>query len=211
MGTCTDVAGNVSAPFPFPLRYDSTPPAVRTPTAATGDAVVRVRWSPPPDATSVEVIRAPGRRGAASSVVHRGPGTLLVDHHVRNGRRYAYTLRAEDAAGNVAAATATAVPGRRLIAPVGGARVTAPPRLSWTKVRRARYYNVQLFHAGRKVLSAWPHHARLSLHRSWRYAGRRHRLRPGRYRWYVWPGRGRRSDRRFGSLIGRAEFVVRHR
>lgn len=209
MGTCTDVAGNVSAPFPFALRYDATPPAIAAPTAATGDDVVRLRWSPPPDAVSLEVVRTPGRGGAGSSVVHQGPGGVLIDHRVHNGRHYDYTLRAEDAAGNVAYATTGAVPGRRLIAPVGGAVVSTPPKLFWTRVQGARYYNVQLFRNGHKVLSAWPRRAHLSLRSSWRYAGRRQHLRSGRYRWYVWPGRGRPSQRRFGALIGRGEFLVR--
>jgi hypothetical protein len=207
-GTCTDVAGNVSAPFLFALRFDTTPPAIGAPTVTTGDRVVRVRWQPPPDAASLEVVRTPGRDGAASSVVHTGAGGRLTDHRVRNGRHYQYTLIASDAAGNIATATAGGVPGRRLIAPVGGAVVTTPPLLSWTSVQGARYYNVQVYRRGHKMLSAWPRRAHLSLRRSWRYAGRRHHLAPGRYRWYVWPGRGRPSDRRFGALIGRGEFVV---
>jgi hypothetical protein len=27
------------------------------------------------------------------------------------------------------------------------------------------------------------------------------RLTPGRYHWYVWPGFGKRSDRRYGRLL----------
>ena len=98
---------------------------------------------------------------------------------MRNGRRYRYTLRATDAAGNTAQASVTARPGRRLLGPANGARLSAPPRLRWTGVRGARYYNVQLFRDGHKVLSAWPRRAHLSLQRSWRFAGQRHRLRRG--------------------------------
>ena len=207
-GTCTDVAGNVSAVSLFPLRYDATPPALAPPRAVGGDRIVRLRWRRPADAVSLEIVRTPGRHGAKSTVVARGTGSRLLDRQVRNGRRYRYTVRAADAAGNVATTAVSAVPGRRLLGPAPGARLEAPPRLSWTSVRGARYYNVQLYRDGRKLLSAWPRAAHLGLHRAWRYAGRRERLRPGRYAWYVWPGRGAPSERRYGALVGHARFVI---
>jgi hypothetical protein len=37
-GTCTDVAGNVSAPAPFALKYDATPPSVSASPARAADA-----------------------------------------------------------------------------------------------------------------------------------------------------------------------------
>jgi hypothetical protein len=48
----------------------------------------------------------------------------------------------------------------------------------------------------------------LQLPRSWQYHGRRYKLRPGTYRWYVWPGRGRLSAGRYGELLGASSFVV---
>ncbi|HEY5428458.1 MAG TPA: hypothetical protein VIK04_05020, partial [Solirubrobacteraceae bacterium] len=69
------------------------------------------------------------------------------------------------------------------------------------------YYNVQLFRRG-KVLSAWPTRASLRLPRSWRFRGHRHRLAPGRYRWYVWPGFGPRQAARYGHVVGTATFAV---
>ena len=206
-GTCRDRAGNVSAPGAFSLRYDATPPALAPPQAEAGDGVVVLRWSLPADAASADVVRAPAE-GGGEEVVHRGDGTELTDRAVRNGTRYRYTLRASDSAGNLAAASVEARPGRRLIAPARGARVGGPPRLTWTKVRRARYYNVQLHRGGRKILSAWPRKARYQVRERWTYRGREYRLRPGRYRWYVWPGRGRRSERRYGRLVGRGVFTV---
>ena len=71
----------------------------------------------------------------------------------------------------------------------------------------ASYYNVQLYR-GAKVLSTWPAHARLQLRPTWRFDHRRYRLKPGRYRWYVWPGFGRRGSARYGRLIGSGGFVV---
>ena len=75
-------------------------------------------------------------------------------------------------------------------------------------MRRAGYYNVQLYRKGRKILSAWPQSARYQIERRWRYAGQAQRLSPGRYVWYVWPGYGDRSQANYGDLVGRRAFVV---
>ncbi|MFZ0090593.1 MAG: hypothetical protein WAL63_13850, partial [Solirubrobacteraceae bacterium] len=71
----------------------------------------------------------------------------------------------------------------------------------------AAYYNVQVFRHG-KILSAWPKRASLQLAKSWRFGGHRYRLKPGRYRWYVWPGFGRRSAAHYGRRVGSGTFVV---
>jgi hypothetical protein len=99
----------------------------------------------------------------------------------------------------------------RLIAPLPGAivRMGDPPLLRWMRVRRARYYNVQIFRAGRKILTAWPVRPRYQLAKRWMYAGKSHPLSPGRYRWIVWPGFGPRSHAEYGKPIGRSNFVVR--
>jgi hypothetical protein len=207
-GVCADAAGNLSGPVPFGFRYDATPPAFAGLRAAPGDRVVRLLWQLPPDAVSVKVVRSPGRRGRARSIVLRGLRAAVTDARVRNGRRYTYRLRAVDAAGNVAVAKMRVVPHPRLLSPGRGEVVTGLPTLAWTPVRGARYYNVQLFRHGRRILSAWPARPRLALQARWRYAGRRHRLVRGRYRWYVWPGRGGRSASRYGALVGRRGFVV---
>ena len=104
--------------------------------------------------------------------------------------------------------TVMVTPGPRLLSPADGARVTAPPVLTWTPIRDASYYNVQLYRGGVKVLSAWPAGATLHLTRSWRFAGHRYRLKPGRYQWYVWPGYGPRSAANYGPVLGSATFVV---
>jgi hypothetical protein len=97
---------------------------------------------------------------------------------------------------------------RVLVVERGGcARVSAPPLLRWTPVRGATYYNVQLYRDG-NVLSAWPAHASLQLTSTWRFAGRRYKLKPGRYRWYVWPGLGHRAAARYGPKVGTGTFVV---
>jgi hypothetical protein len=100
---------------------------------------------------------------------------------------------------------------RGLIAPPPGAIVRAgqPPLLRWTPVRRARYYNVQLFRGGAKILSAWPARPLYQLKKSWSFRGKRQRLAPGRYHWIVWPGFGPRSKTNYGKQIGRSAFEVR--
>ena len=134
----------------------------------------------------------------------RGAGDGFVDSQVVNGNRYAYEVRVVDAAGNVGSRTVRAVPGPRLIAPAAGAVVKRrkPPVLRWTPIRGARYYNVQLFRNGRKVLSAWPTQARLKLKRSVEVRRQARALRGGRVQVarMAWPrraveGRLRRADR----------------
>jgi hypothetical protein len=207
-GTCTDVAGNTSAPLAFSLAFDATPPALTDVSAVGGDTVATVRWQAGADATAVTVTRSPGVSGEPASVVYQGTASQFEDTDLRNGRSYDYTVTATDAAGNPATASTAAVPASRLRAPSAGARVSAAPVLRWRSVPNARYYNVQLFRGTTKVLSAWPAHAHLRLRGTWRYAGIRRRLVPGVYRWFVWPGFGRRAQHRYGSLIGTRRFVV---
>ena len=101
--------------------------------------------------------------------------------------------------------------GHRLLAPSSGAvlRARRPPLLRWTPVQGARYYNVQLFRKGRKILSAWPTRPRYQLKRRWTYRGELRRLVPGRYRWLVWPGFGPRSKADYGRRMGPGTFEVR--
>jgi hypothetical protein len=89
-----------------------------------------------------------------------------------------------------------------------GAHVTRPPVLRWRAVRGATYYNVQLYRAGRKVLTTWPKQPRLKLQRQWKLNGVAQRLEAGVYRWYVWPGFGRAAERRYGRLLGTSTFTV---
>lgn len=45
----------------------------------------------------------------------------------------------------------------------------------------------------------------------WKNLGRKEQLLPGSYRWYVWPGDGAPSARRYGQLLGQSTFVVARR
>ena len=204
-GTCRDVAGNVGAGA-FPLKYDATPPGSPRVEATPADGQVSLDWSLPADAVEVEVVRiAPGE----DAVLFSGQEDALVDRGLRNGVRHRYRVTAVDRAGNRTSAEAAAEPTASLLSsPAAGKRVQKPPLLTWKARRRASYYNVQLFRAGRKILSRWPKANHLQLRRSWRFKGRRHRLVPGRYVWYVWPGFGKRAERDYGRLLGRRTFVI---
>jgi hypothetical protein len=80
--------------------------------------------------------------------------------------------------------------------------------LRWVPVRKAAFYNVQLFRNGRKILSAWPVKTRLRLRKTWKWDGRRRTLVPGTYRWFVWPAYKRKGAVRYGKPLGFSDFVV---
>jgi hypothetical protein len=205
-GTCVDNAGKTATAL-VRFSYDSTPPNLQV-TAEPGDGSVQLRAlaSDVAPLARIEIVRSPGLRHANKSMLHSGSGSF-DDKRVRNGARYRYTFIARDVAGNASERTLTVVPGPRLLAPYAGAVVAAPPLLRWTPVRRASYYNVQLYRRG-KVLSAWPAHNSLQLRSGWRFARRHYSLKTGRYRWYVWPGFGPRSAARYGHLIGSGSFTI---
>ena len=94
--------------------------------------------------------------------------------------------------------------------------MTAPPTLMWVPTKGAAYYNVQLFRGARKIFSAWPVDDRFRLAANWQYEGRRIRLTPGLYRWYVFPGFGTLREAKYGPALAgarsswsRPEEVVR--
>ncbi len=209
-GTCTDNAGK-TASASVPFRYDATPPTL-TVASQPADRLAALSWhatAGPAPLAPVQIVRRPGLKEAASSVLYTGATAgSYQDHQVRNGTAYTYTLTAVDEAGNVTQQTVKVTPGIRLLAPGRNAHLSAPPTLRWTEIPKASYYNVQLFR-GSKILSAWPTHASFKLSRTWRFGGKRHRLAPGRYRWYVWPGYGPQRNAHYGHPVGNATFVIR--
>ena len=206
-GSCSDRAGNVSQKM-VPLRYDAAGPSISI-SADAADSSASLRWHVGDVApmASLDVTRSPGLSGSKKSVVYQGDSSGFSDRRVRNGVRYKYTIIARDQAGNTSTKTIGVTPNPRLLAPLANAHISSPPLLSWTPVRGATYYNVQLYRSG-KVLSAWPTHATFHLRSTWRFEGHRYRLKPGRYTWYVWPGLGKRSAARYGREIGQGTFVV---
>jgi hypothetical protein len=200
-GSCRDRAGNGSPDASFTLRYDGTAPTLTGVRARTANRAAVLSWVASADAVLVEIFRS-GRS------IYQGSGRAFTDTRLQNGVQYRYTVKAYDEAHNAATATATARPTAPLISPAAGATVTAPVRLAWTAVEKATHYNVQVWRRG-KIFSAWPKRRSLRIPHSWTYGGRRYRLAPGRYHWFVWPGYGRAARKTYGPLLGSSSFVVR--
>jgi hypothetical protein len=206
-GSCRDRADNVAGGA-FSFRYDANGPNLRNVHATLGNRTARVTWAASPDTRRAEVRRAPGRKGDAVTVVYRGSGDGFRDTGLTVGRRYRYRITLFDAAENTTSQATAITAAGALFNPAPGEGVGAPPRLRWTPVGGASYYNLQLIR-GRRILSVWPIRASFQLRRTWSYNGRRYRLRPGVYRWYVWPGFGPRAAGKYGRLIGSSRFVVK--
>jgi hypothetical protein len=168
-----------------------------------------VSWRASIDTQIVEVARSPGRGNQAETVVYRGTDAAVSDGGLAIGHKYRYRVAGFDQAMNRAEQSIVMTATGALFGPLPGARVASPPRLVWSPVKGASYYNVQLIRGGRKVLSAWPARPSFQLRRTWVYRGRRYRLRPGVYRWYVWPGFGRISAARYSrNPLGSSSFVM---
>lgn len=222
-GTCRDKAANASPPAGFELRYDTKPPILGRVKAEIGTRGIALRWTASKDTDFVAVVRRPGIRSPKPSTVYSGRARSFTDRRLQNGIKYRYTVTAYDEAGNGAvkglvakysgstsraAVTKPATTKPALTRPAAGARLVAPPLLGWTTVRNATYYNLQLYRNGRKILSVWPSSPSFRLQRAWTFEGRSYRLTPGTYRWYVWPGLGRRAANRYGKLLGTRAFVL---
>ena len=210
VGSCTDVAGNpASASLPF--KYDATPPGLFGTTATHGNRSAQISWRKSSDTKVVEVFRAPGRNGQGESGIYRGTANGFKDTGLIVGRKYEYRVIGVDEAANRAEQKLSFVATGALLSPTPGLRITmkSPPILAWARAKGATYYNIQLIYKGRKVLSAWPQRPSFRLRRTWLYRGRRYRLQPGVYRWYVWPGYGRISAARYAKRpLGSSTFVV---
>jgi hypothetical protein len=203
-GSCRDLAGNLGSGA-ISFMYDSTPPAVPVVKTKAGNRRLDLRWTTSRDAKFVEVVRSPGVRNASTTILYRGSAAAYRDTQLQPGAKYQYRVTSFDEAANGAGKTIMVTGTGRLLSPVPGALVTAPPLLTWTPLKAARYYNVQLIRRG-KILSTWPTRAQLQLPRTWVFRGHRYRLHRGVYRWYVWPGYGRTSAARYGGILGGSSF-----
>lgn len=197
-------------PPTLPAPDEDPPGQVSRVRATVGHRTVVMRWRSPSDSDFSRVVITRSTVGTLDRVVYEGNGKDFVDRGLRNGTLYMYELRTVDRSGNTSDGIWVAAIPRRapLFNPQANARLSSPPMLRWVAVRGASYYNVQLYRGSRKVLSAWPRGNRLTLPAQWRFAGRRERLLPGSYHWFVWPGRGPRSRASYGPLVGRSSFVI---
>jgi hypothetical protein len=92
-------------------------------------------------------------------------------------------------------------------------------------VAGASYYNLQVFYgvgkalrrvasldvSGRKVMSVWPLQPRYRMKKAWKYQSKARKLALGHYRWYVYPGIGKRTAHKYGPLIGQSDFFIAKR
>jgi hypothetical protein len=215
-----DAAGNAGAPTSFGWTIvaapDTTAPAnISGLRRSIGYGTFKLAWRLPPDADfdHVRILIATTRKGPKAlprKVVYTGRGTRYTNKRFKNEVYHRYRILSYDHRGNRSGGVEVVVPPSALLRlPKAGAVMHAPPRLVWTAVARAMFYNVQLYLGGRKILSAWPTGPRLGLKKRWFYSGRSFRLRKGAYSWYVWPGFGPRLKGRYGQLLGVSTFTVR--
>lgn len=206
-GGCTDLAGNSSSSS-FAFQYDATPPQLSSLSVQSADGANIVQWksSSPADVAAISRL-ARGSRSERS--LFSGAGADFVDKKIRDGVEYHYSVRTYDQAGNASQArTVLALPKVVSLGKVSYTpRAAAQPILSWPARRGASYYHVQLFRNGKRILAAWPLKTELGLRPAWRWAGRRYRLAPAKYAWFVWAGFGARTAARY-KLIGHSTFII---
>lgn len=191
-GSCVDNAGR-TLPASLSLNYDASPPTITgaTPSRSPDSGgyythPVSFKFTGTDAASGIE---------SCDTVTYSGPESGYV------------TGGCHDRAGNYAT-IAVRVRYRKATPRASVARASSSLVLRWKAAAHATYYNVQVYRNGKKVLSAWPSATRLRLRRTWSFAGHRFRLKPGRYRWYVWPGYGSRGVAHYGRVWVSATFKV---
>ena len=193
-------------------RTSDRPPTSATSERSVGYGRLQLHWRNPSDSDfdHVAVFVATKRSTPPRTIVFSGRSQTYVNKRFKNGLYYRYLIVSYDHAENAAGGTPVTVPPNVLLKGAGDGRIVhAPPLLRWTAVRKATFYNVQVFHRGQKILSAWPAKARRKLGRRWAYGGRHFTLRAGIYAWYVWPAFGPRAKSRYGQLLGEGTFKLR--
>src|SRR6476661_2381772 len=224
-GTCTDNAGNRAGGTSPSFKYDSTPPTLSNVGFDWDDGTATLTWSASPDRKAIEIDGTPGTAGPDPSAVFKGLASSFEDRGLTNKVKYNYTISVFDDAGNKATDSVSIIPGAKLYSPARGTTLKSPPQLAWRPVVGAAYYNVQLYYgvgaamrrlssvvvSGRKVLSVWPLQPRYRLKKAWKFKGKARKLAPGHYRWYVYPGVGKRTANKYGPLIGASDFFIAKR
>jgi hypothetical protein len=193
----------------YAWTVDLTAPAAVVDFAArAGNRVVRLSWAKPGDADYARLRIWRKRAGSTAwrRLADRVTASSFADRTVANHVVYRYRVATLDAAGNVAAPVEAGARPSPILSPAWGAVVHAPPLLDWTSVRRATYYNMQVWREGRKILSVWPLRSRYQLRSTWTFGGKRYTLGEGRLTVYVWPGFGSKAAARYGGLLGWTRF-----
>jgi hypothetical protein len=206
----TNTIGNRSQAS-YGWTVDLTPPAALAGVSVrAGNRLVRLSWAKPSDADydRVRIWRQRAGTIAWKRLADRVSLTSFVDRTAVNHVIYRYRMATLDAAGNVAAPSEVGARPSAVFAPAWRAVVHRPPLVDWTSVRRATYYNMQLWRGGRKILSVWPTSSRYRLRATWVFRGKRHVLSDGPLTVYVWPGFGPKAAARYGGVLGWTSFRI---
>jgi large repetitive protein len=200
--TATDSELNATAAKGFKISIvDRTPPALHVPSRKTARTTSRVGAVVAYTASAIDLVDGPV-----------APTCTPLPHRRFRLGLTKVSCSAADRHGNVGSGSftvaVTLVRKAALFAPLAGARLTKPPLLAWRTAPRARFYNVQLYRKGRKVLTTWPSRSRIQLRSRWIHQGNVYRLRPGAYTWVVWPAFGTRANPRYGRMLGRSTFRI---
>ena len=209
-GSCRDNAGNQGSNA-FGLSYDATAPTLSKVSVASGAAADVVRWSSTSAADTV-VVRRVARGNKAQSTIFRGRAASFADKKVQKGLEYVYSVQAYDQADNASKPVSTVALPKVLTlrkTPTCHEPLRSP---SFAGTRCAARATTTCSSSGARNGSSprGPTAPELALPAAWRWAGHSYRLSPGRYRWYVWEGLGRRSFARYRS-VGSASFIVPRR
>ena len=208
VGQCRDAAGHVSPPATLELQYDGTKPARPNVKSTHRGAAIALSWTTSDGVVRSEVVRAPGLRGKKATPIFKGVKRTFVDRRIAPGRRYWYEVRLVDQAGNVSTTTVALAPAVGIFSPLEGSTLTRVPTVTWSAVKGARFYNVQLWRGRVKVMTTWPAATKLTMPRTWKLSGKRQRLTDGRYKLFVWPAFGTAKKPGYGKLVGQVSFVV---
>ena len=109
----------------------------------------------------------------------------------------------------MAATTVKLNPSVGIMSPTDGSVLKRPPVIDWAAVKKARFYNVQIWRGGTKVLTTWPTSTTFTVPAAWTFGGKRQRLANGRYKLFVWPAFGTTRSPGYGKLVGQVTFVVK--
>jgi hypothetical protein len=158
---------------------------------------------PPPNARAVVAAassprraRDPIRRSSTRILVGVAATTILVlllfDVRVEVGGRSASaerrtlgtapTVRTSTPRASARAGATPAAPSAPSTQPTAIAR-----RFAWAPVSGATEYHVEFFRGPERVFARNVEQPELALPASWSHGGEKQSLRPGRYKWYVWP------------------------
>jgi hypothetical protein len=211
--TATAAGSNAGTAAPLPSPPGSSAAPRPTAVAAVSSFavrvdvnVVRLSWVAPTAnrRVVVAIVRRTGRKPRGprdGKVVYRGTAQTALD--VPTGLKRVWYAAFVLADGGRASGPAYAALSRfrpSLLAPLEASDVKRRVRFAWTSVKGASYYNLQVWDLKlqRRIAIRWPAGRTMTLS-----------LRPGRYRWYVYPGHGARSKARYGALLGQGSFRVR--